>query len=62
MRTVHCDLMSRAAVARAAEQVNSLLGREGLDVLALNAGVMALNDVRTGRRIQKDPKVRWTRL
>ncbi|CAK9109213.1 Short chain dehydrogenase/reductase dpchH (Diterpenoid pyrone biosynthesis cluster protein H) [Durusdinium trenchii] len=45
--TVPCDLMSFESVRHAAAQVQAELGSQGLDVLALNAGVMALNDIRT---------------
>ena len=45
--TIPCDLMSFDSVREAASKVQSNLGSQGLDVLALNAGVMALNDIRT---------------
>lgn len=44
--TVPCDLMDFNSVRQAAAKVQSVVG-QGLDVLALNAGVMALNDTRT---------------
>eukprot|EP00929_Paragymnodinium_shiwhaense_P112892 TRINITY_DN81154_c0_g1_i1.p1 TRINITY_DN81154_c0_g1~~TRINITY_DN81154_c0_g1_i1.p1 ORF type:complete len:421 (-),score=106.05 TRINITY_DN81154_c0_g1_i1:276-1436(-) len=47
--TVDCDLQSLASVRAAAEQVNKLTGKYGgLDVLALNAGIMTQPDNRTG--------------
>eukprot|EP00435_Cladocopium_sp_Y103_P003565 s4509_g1.t1 len=45
--TVPCDLMDFNSVRQAAAKVQSVVGSQGLDVLALNAGVMALNDIRT---------------
>ena len=45
---VPCDLMSFAAVRKAAVEVAKIAsGLGGLDVLALNAGIMAMADERT---------------
>lgn len=47
LHAVECDLQSFASVRKAIEEVTSLCP-EGLDVLANNAGVMALKDEATG--------------
>jgi NAD(P)-dependent dehydrogenase (short-subunit alcohol dehydrogenase family) len=44
---VDCDLQSFASVRKAAEYVTSKYGESGVDVLCLNAGVMALKDIAT---------------
>ena len=48
IKTIPCDLMSLDSVKKAAEQVNKeVKSYGGLDVLCLNAGVMAFDDNRT---------------
>jgi NAD(P)-dependent dehydrogenase (short-subunit alcohol dehydrogenase family) len=49
VRTITCDLENISSVREAAADVNRIAAKfGGLDVLALNAGVMAQEDVRTG--------------
>ncbi|KAJ1475534.1 hypothetical protein T484DRAFT_2016022 [Baffinella frigidus] len=45
--TVACDLMSFKSVLAACQQVNQLVGEQGLDVLCNNAGIMAMEDKAT---------------
>jgi len=48
IKTIDCDLMSFDSVKKAAEQVNQeVKSFDGLDVLCLNAGIMAQDDNRT---------------
>lgn len=48
VQTVACDLMSFQSVRAAAAEVKALAAKYGgLDVLACNAGIMAMSDVRT---------------
>lgn len=48
VQTVLCDLQDLASVKRAGEEVNKIVQRHGgLDVLVLNAGIMATRDTRT---------------
>ena len=48
IQSVECDLMSLDSVKKAAEQVNQeVKSYGGLDVLCLNAGIMAFDDHRT---------------
>lgn len=48
IKTIECDLMSFTSVKKAAEQVNQeAISHGGLDVLCLNAAIMAWDDDRT---------------
>lgn len=48
IKTIHIDLLSFDSVKKAAEEVNRLSTENGgLDILACNAGIMAMNDDRT---------------
>jgi len=48
IKTIDCDLMSFDSVKKAAEQINQeVKSYGGLDVLCLNAGIMAIDDNRT---------------
>jgi NAD(P)-dependent dehydrogenase (short-subunit alcohol dehydrogenase family) len=44
---VECDLQNFSSVRKACDEVTSLCGEEGIDVLCNSAGIMAMSDTRT---------------